>query len=157
MTDTVKLAAAPHRGHPLAGTTLTGAQMIVQVIADQGLTAIFGYSGGAILPTYDAVFLYNAERARQGLPQLPLIVPANEQGELQGDDPKQRVGALAEEVTFDVLVRRGERGPTGEAQLIAEPERQRRQRPVDQEKEEPPLERSDFRHGGALRHGVRSR
>ena len=80
MTDTVKLAAAPHRGHPLAGTTLTGAQMIVQVIADQGLTAIFGYSGGAILPTYDAVFLYNAERARQGLPQLPLIVPANEQG-----------------------------------------------------------------------------
>jgi acetolactate synthase-1/2/3 large subunit len=80
MNDTVKIAVAPHRGHPLAGTPMTGSQMIVQVIADEGLTAIFGYSGGAILPTYDAVFLYNAERARQGLTQLPLIVPANEQG-----------------------------------------------------------------------------
>jgi acetolactate synthase-1/2/3 large subunit len=80
MNDTVKLAVAPHRGHPLSGTTMTGSQMIVQVIADEGLTAIFGYSGGAILPTYDAVFLYNAERARQRLAQLPLIVPANEQG-----------------------------------------------------------------------------
>ena len=40
---------------------MTGAQMIVQVLADEGVTAIFGYSGGAILPTYDAVFLYNEE------------------------------------------------------------------------------------------------
>ena len=40
--------------------------MIVQVLADEGVTAIFGYSGGAILPTYDAVFRYNeAQRARR--------------------------------------------------------------------------------------------
>ena len=54
--------------------------MIVQVLADEGTTTIFGYSGGAILPTYDAVFLYNQSQTEQGLPQMPLIVPANEQG-----------------------------------------------------------------------------
>jgi acetolactate synthase-1/2/3 large subunit len=67
-------------GHPLAGQKMTGAQMIMQVVADEGVTAIFGYSGGAILPTYDAVFLFNAEQARTGARQIPLIVPANEQG-----------------------------------------------------------------------------
>jgi acetolactate synthase I/II/III large subunit len=67
-------------GHPLAGQTMSGARMIMQVLADEGVSAIFGYSGGAILPTYDAVFLYNAECTRTGAPQIPLIVPANEQG-----------------------------------------------------------------------------
>jgi acetolactate synthase I/II/III large subunit len=67
-------------GHPLAGERMSGARMIMQVLADEGVTAIFGYSGGAILPTYDAVFLYNAQCARAGVPQIPLIVPANEQG-----------------------------------------------------------------------------
>ncbi|HKD54594.1 MAG TPA: biosynthetic-type acetolactate synthase large subunit, partial [Steroidobacteraceae bacterium] len=67
-------------GHPLAGQRMSGARMIMQVLADEGVTAIFGYSGGAILPTYDAVFLYNAECAQLGEPQIPLIVPANEQG-----------------------------------------------------------------------------
>ena len=59
---------------------MSGARMIMQVLADEGVTAIFGYSGGAILPTYDAVFLYNEQAARAGEPQIPLIVPANEQG-----------------------------------------------------------------------------
>lgn len=59
---------------------MTGAQMIVQVLADEGVSAIFGYSGGAILPTYDAVFLYNEEALARGVRQIPLIVPANEQG-----------------------------------------------------------------------------
>ncbi|MFM8516507.1 MAG: biosynthetic-type acetolactate synthase large subunit [Nevskiaceae bacterium] len=59
---------------------MTGAEIIVQVLADEGSTTIFGYSGGAILPTYDAVFLYNQAQAEKGAPQMPLIVPANEQG-----------------------------------------------------------------------------
>jgi acetolactate synthase I/II/III large subunit len=67
-------------GHPLAGQRMSGARMIMQVLADEGVTAIFGYSGGAILPTYDAVFLYNEQAACVGEPQIPLIVPANEQG-----------------------------------------------------------------------------
>ncbi len=59
---------------------MTGASMIMQVIADEGTRAIFGYSGGAILPTYDAVFLFNERQRRDGLAEVPLIVPANEQG-----------------------------------------------------------------------------
>jgi len=59
---------------------MSGAEMIVQVLADEGVSTIFGYSGGAILPTYDAVFCFNEERKAKGEPQMPLIVPANEQG-----------------------------------------------------------------------------
>ena len=67
--------------HPLAGKEMTGAEMIVQVLADEGVDTIFGYSGGAILPTYDAVFRYNAEHTdADGKEPMPLIVPANEQG-----------------------------------------------------------------------------
>jgi acetolactate synthase I/II/III large subunit len=62
--------------HPLAGTSMTGADMLVQVLADEGVDTIFGYSGGAILPIYDAVFRYNQEHHSS----MPLIVPANEQG-----------------------------------------------------------------------------
>ncbi|MBK6673212.1 MAG: biosynthetic-type acetolactate synthase large subunit [Proteobacteria bacterium] len=58
---------------------MTGASMVVQAIADEGVSAIFGYSGGAVLPCYDAVFLYNEQQAKLGRRQLPLIVPANEQ------------------------------------------------------------------------------
>src|SRR3982751_3419595 len=73
-------APAPPIAHPLAGQKMTGAEMIVQVLADEGVSTIFGYSGGAILPTYDAVFCFNEDRAKNGEPQMPLIVPANEQG-----------------------------------------------------------------------------
>jgi acetolactate synthase-1/2/3 large subunit len=73
-------AATRPATHPLAGSRMSGARMIMQVLADEGVTAIFGYSGGAILPTYDAVFLFNEECTRAGRPQIPLIVPANEQG-----------------------------------------------------------------------------
>ena len=37
--------------HPLAGKEMTGAEMIVQVLDEEGVDTIFGYSGGAILPT----------------------------------------------------------------------------------------------------------
>ena len=63
--------------HPLAGTQMTGADMIMQVLADEGVDTIFGYSGGAILPTYDAVFRFNKEHPEK---PINLVVPANEQG-----------------------------------------------------------------------------
>jgi acetolactate synthase I/II/III large subunit len=78
MSDTVIQPRAA--SHPLAGTRMSGARMIMQVLADEGVSAIFGYSGGAILPTYDAIFLYNEECAQQRRRPIPLIVPANEQG-----------------------------------------------------------------------------
>ena len=68
------------RAHPLAGTKMSGADVIIQVLADEGVDTIFGYSGGAILPTYDAVFQYNKAHSRDGVEPMPLIVPANEQG-----------------------------------------------------------------------------
>ncbi|MFO7975545.1 MAG: biosynthetic-type acetolactate synthase large subunit [Candidatus Hydrogenedentota bacterium] len=66
------------RTHKLAGTEMSGAETIIQVLADEGVDTIFGYSGGAILPTYDAIFRYNQKRELKD--QLRLIVPANEQG-----------------------------------------------------------------------------
>ena len=69
-------SATPNIAHPLAGQKMTGAEMIVQVLADEGVSTIFGYSGGAILPTYDAVFCFNEARKEKGEPQMPLIVPA---------------------------------------------------------------------------------
>ena len=60
---------------------MTGADIVVQVLADEGVDTIFGYSGGAILPTYDAVFRYNdTHKTGDGKATIPLIVPANEQG-----------------------------------------------------------------------------
>ena len=74
-------ATAGHAAHPRAGQVMTGAETIVQVLADEGVDTIFGYSGGAILPTYDAVFRYNQEHSLPGRGSpMPLIVPANEQG-----------------------------------------------------------------------------
>ena len=71
----------PRAAHPLAGATLSGADIVVQVLLDEGVDVVFGYSGGAILPVYDAVFRYNHEHPRaDGGERLPLIVPANEQG-----------------------------------------------------------------------------
>lgn len=79
MTQT---AVAPHvtDRHPLAGHAMSGADVVVQVLADEGCGVLFGYSGGAILPVYDAVFRYNAKHGADGREPMPLIVPANEQG-----------------------------------------------------------------------------
>lgn len=70
-------AAKKARKHKMAGAPMTGADMVIQVLADEGVDTIFGYSGGAILPTYDAVFRWNRNHPDQ---EIKLIVPANEQG-----------------------------------------------------------------------------
>ena len=36
--------------------SLTGAQVVIQALVDQGVDVIFGYPGGAVLPLYDALF-----------------------------------------------------------------------------------------------------
>jgi acetolactate synthase-1/2/3 large subunit len=35
---------------------MTGAQMVVEALKDQGVDTVFGYPGGAVLPIYDAIF-----------------------------------------------------------------------------------------------------
>jgi acetolactate synthase I/II/III large subunit len=38
---------------------MTGAEMVVQAMKDQGVEVVFGYPGGAVLPIYDAIFQQN--------------------------------------------------------------------------------------------------
>ncbi|WP_050528230.1 acetolactate synthase 3 large subunit [Pseudorhodobacter aquimaris] len=38
---------------------MTGAEMVVQALRDQGVEVVFGYPGGAVLPIYDALFQQN--------------------------------------------------------------------------------------------------
>jgi acetolactate synthase I/II/III large subunit len=82
--NTLTVAAPPPApvAHPRAGEVMSGAEMIVQVLLDEGVDTVFGYSGGAILPTYDAIFRHNDAQAilPGGGRPIPLIVPANEQG-----------------------------------------------------------------------------
>ena len=41
---------------------MTGAEMVVEALKDQGVDTIFGYPGGAVLPIYDAIFQQNHVR-----------------------------------------------------------------------------------------------
>jgi acetolactate synthase-1/2/3 large subunit len=41
---------------PAKTETLTGAEIVVRALVDQGVDTIFGYPGGAVLPIYDALF-----------------------------------------------------------------------------------------------------
>lgn len=58
---------------------MSGADIILRVLSEQGVDTVFGYSGGAILPTYDAVFRFNAMHEATPERQINLVVPANEQ------------------------------------------------------------------------------
>ena len=49
MTTDTSGAAAP-------GREMTGAEMVIEALADQGVQHVFGYPGGAVLPIYDAIF-----------------------------------------------------------------------------------------------------
>ena len=41
---------------------MTGAQMVIEALKDQGVDTLFGYPGGAVLPIYDALFNQNFVR-----------------------------------------------------------------------------------------------
>jgi acetolactate synthase-1/2/3 large subunit len=41
---------------PAPSRMMTGAQIVVRALVDQGVTDLFGYPGGAVLPIYDALF-----------------------------------------------------------------------------------------------------
>ena len=51
--------------------TLTGAEIVVRALVDQGVDTLFGYPGGAVLPIYDALFHE---------PRLKHILVRHEQG-----------------------------------------------------------------------------
>ncbi|CAN0353509.1 unnamed protein product [Discosporangium mesarthrocarpum] len=41
---------------------MSGAEIVIKALADQGVEVIFGYPGGAVLPLYDAIFKQNRVR-----------------------------------------------------------------------------------------------
>ncbi len=54
-----------------ASETMTGAEIVVRALLDQGVDTLFGYPGGAVLPIYDALF---------NEPKLHHILVRHEQG-----------------------------------------------------------------------------
>ena len=38
------------------GELMTGAEIVLKALADQGVATVFGYPGGAVLPIYDEFF-----------------------------------------------------------------------------------------------------
>jgi acetolactate synthase-1/2/3 large subunit len=68
--QTIEKASAPT---PAAATVevLTGAEIVVRALVDQGVEILFGYPGGAVLPIYDALFHE---------PRLKHILVRHEQG-----------------------------------------------------------------------------
>ncbi|MFO0996462.1 MAG: acetolactate synthase 3 large subunit [Alphaproteobacteria bacterium] len=46
----------------MADQPLTGSEVVLRALVDQGVEVIFGYPGGAVLPIYDALFKQNALR-----------------------------------------------------------------------------------------------
>ena len=45
----------------MSGNRMTGAEMVIKALADQGVEVVFGYPGGAVLPMYDALFKQKME------------------------------------------------------------------------------------------------
>jgi acetolactate synthase-1/2/3 large subunit len=60
-----------HQTIEAEATTMSGAEIVVRALLDQGVDTLFGYPGGAVLPIYDALF---AE------PRLQHVLVRHEQG-----------------------------------------------------------------------------
>jgi acetolactate synthase-1/2/3 large subunit len=56
--------------------TLTGAEIVVRALVDQGVEVLFGYPGGAVLPIYDAIFQENERHPER----LRHVLVRHEQG-----------------------------------------------------------------------------
>ncbi|MFL5229670.1 MAG: thiamine pyrophosphate-binding protein, partial [Microvirga sp.] len=61
--------------------TMTGAEMVIRALQDQGVEHVFGYPGGAVLPIYDALF--HQDRVRH-------ILVRHEQGAVHAADGYSR-------------------------------------------------------------------
>jgi acetolactate synthase-1/2/3 large subunit len=56
------MSTAPAATQTQDTATLSGAEIVLKALVDQGVEVIFGYPGGAVLPIYDALFQQNALR-----------------------------------------------------------------------------------------------
>ena len=46
----------------MSAEPMSGAEIVIKSLVDQGVDVVFGYPGGAVLPIYDALFKQNALR-----------------------------------------------------------------------------------------------
>ena len=56
MTTKTKAKPAAATADTAAPSMMTGAQIVVEALREQGVTVMFGYPGGAVLPIYDALY-----------------------------------------------------------------------------------------------------
>jgi acetolactate synthase-1/2/3 large subunit len=56
------MSAATQAPPATATQSLSGAEVVLRALKDNGVEVIFGYPGGAVLPIYDAIFQQNAIR-----------------------------------------------------------------------------------------------
>jgi len=78
---------------------MSGADIILRVLADEGVDTVFGYSGGAILPTYDAVFRFNESQRDTPQRRIKLVVL------ICGQVPRTSIGtdAFQEAPVFNIM------------------------------------------------------
>lgn len=55
-------AGSEPSGHEAGSNQMTGAEMVVRALKDNGAEHVFGYPGGAVLPIYDEIFQQDAVR-----------------------------------------------------------------------------------------------
>jgi acetolactate synthase I/II/III large subunit len=53
---TTQTIEAEAQTHAAAVQTMTGAEIVIRALVDQGVDTLFGYPGGAVLPMYDAMY-----------------------------------------------------------------------------------------------------
>jgi acetolactate synthase-1/2/3 large subunit len=62
LTKENTMSAATQAPPATATQSLSGAEVVLRALKDNGVEVIFGYPGGAVLPIYDAIFQQNAIR-----------------------------------------------------------------------------------------------
>ena len=73
--------AMPSRAKAIAQTS--GAEAVLRCLLEEGVTTIFGYPGGAIMPVYDKLYHYQD--------RLKHILPRHEQGAIHAAQGFARV------------------------------------------------------------------
>jgi acetolactate synthase I/II/III large subunit len=71
MTTATKTKTRAANPAPTEPRIMTGAQIVIEALREQGVDALFGYPGGAVLPIYDALF---------SAPDISHILVRHEQG-----------------------------------------------------------------------------
>ena len=80
----------------MSAEPISGAEIVIKALVDQGVDVVFGYPGGAVLPIYDALFKQNSLRhilvrheAGRG-PRRRGLCPLDRQGRRRAGDQRAR-------------------------------------------------------------------